>query len=346
MNSADNRKIKLFLSRDLHSELTRKVIGRNHGDRLFNGDTHRSNIYLPDLYNAIDTGMEEILRLELMQMGIPGLLGGSSNDRKLPSKVQKIASLQAELCREEKELPIRGSDASDLACNSAATSKDETLLSLDLHHNSSFSNGTPTDNWSPYTNFGSNDSCEKELFPSIMTTAREVSSATSSTTSRGSNGRNPLVAKRNSNIDRMLNEVSQQRTSRNHSPKVLAELAAAPSRFTFFIASATPEKNSCVTPPGSGTGGIATTQAIFDADTCASSLLSRSISDHSKRHFHVDKVEKRFVTSFPNRPTQPKSPVNIPAISSMSRNDRVAYHQDITRRLAQNITKFPYSGKV
>jgi hypothetical protein len=346
MNSADNRKIKLFLSRDLHSELTRKVIGRNHGDRIFNGETHRSNIYLPDLYNVIDSGLEEILRLELMQMSIPGLLGGSSIDRKLPSKVQEIASLQAELCREEKEKPLRGGDASDLASHSAATTKEDSGLSLELHHNSSFSSGTPTDNWSPYTHFGSNDSCEKELFPGIMTTARDILTATSSTSSRGSNGRNPLVAKRNSNIDRMLNEISQQRTSRNHSPKVLAELAPPPSRFTFFVSSTTPEKNSCITPPGSGTGGIATTQAIFDGDASTSSLLSRSTSDHSKRQFNADKLEKRFATSFPSRQMQSKSPVNIPAVHSMSRQDRITYHQGITRKLTQSITRCQCPEKV
>lgn len=353
----ESRKAKLFLSRDVHSELTRKIIGKSHGDRFLNGELHRPGIYFPDLYQTIDSGIEEILRLELMQMSIPGLPVTSTTERKLPSKVHELASLQAELLREEKEKPVRTSDSSENLLNhasnghSSSTSnpsilKDDHGLSLELHHNSSFSSGTPTDNWSPFTHYGSNDSYEREFFPGISTTIREASTSGP----RPSSGRNPLVAKRNSNIDRMLNEIAQ-RSSKNHSPKVpgdptstpisTASVTPAPSRFSFFLPS-TPEKNSCLTPPGSAIGGIASSQPLPAADATALPVppaQSYRLESSNRRHSNVDKFEKRFATLFPNRSTQPKSPVPVQSIHVLSRSDRIAYHQNLSRKLTQNIIK-------
>lgn len=329
MSVTDHRKVKLFLSRDLHSELTRKLIGRSHSDRLFTSECHRSNIYLPDLYQSIDSGIEEILKLELLQMSIPGMVP-LPNHGKYVSKTHELASLQAELSREEKERPARLSDVSDIA----PTAREDSGLSLELNHNSSFSSSTPTDHWSPFTHYGSNDSCEREFFPSITTT-RDMSSSSSSTISRSGTGRNPLVAKRNSNIDRMLNEVSQ-RPSRNQSPKMPVDVAPSSGRFSFMAPHAgSADRGLCLTPPSN------TIAKTADSDTAVAPPpippVSRAASEASgnRRLSNGEKAEKRFLTTFPVRPAAPKSPVTVPTVQSMPRQDRITYHQNLSRKLAQ-----------
>lgn len=338
MSATDQRKVKLFLSRDLHSELTRKLIGRSHSERLFTSECHRSNIYLPDLYQSIDSGIEEILKMELLQMSVPGMIALPTHGKHV-SKTHELASLQAELSREEKERPARLSDVSDIA----PTAREDSGLSLELNHNSSFSSSTPTDHWSPFTHYGSNDSCEREFFPSITTT-RDMSSSSSSTISRSGTGRNPLVAKRNSNIDRMLNEVSQ-RPSRNQSPKMPVEIAPSSGRFSFMPPHAgLADRALCLTPPGSSAVAKAGDSEITVVPPPVPPL-SRIVSEASgnRRLSNGDKAEKRFLTTFPVRPSAPKSPVIVPAVQSMPRQERISYHQNLSRKLAQVIVLVPSS---
>lgn len=337
MSATDNRKVKLFLSRDQHSELTRKLIGRSHSDRLFTSDSHRSSIYLPDLYQSIDSGIEEILKLELLQMSIPGMVALPMHSKHV-SKTQELASLQAELSREEKERPARLSDVSDIA----PTAREDSGLSLELNHNSSFSSSTPTDHWSPFTHYGSNDSCEREFFPSINTT-RDMSSSSSSTISRSGTGRNPLVAKRNSNIDRMLNEVSQ-RPSRNQSPKMPVDVPPSSGRFSFMAPhGGLADRVLCLTPPGtSAIAKTADSEIAVVPPPVPPIGRTASEANGNRRLSNGEKAEKRFVTTFPVRPAAPKSPVTVPAVQAMPRQDRISYHQNLSRKLAQVAICFLY----
>lgn len=125
---------------------------------------------------------------------------------------------------------------------------EEHPLSLELVANSSYST-TPTDTHSPMPlyAFGSMDSYDKERDPLNTSLGKEFTPPPPAApapapaidwTRNPTSLRNPLVAKRNANIDRMITEVSGRNIS-CHSPKVASE-----SKFSFMnMNNSPPEKN-------------------------------------------------------------------------------------------------------
>lgn len=236
--AADHR-IPFYLSRDSQADFGRKLLGKANCDRILHGDVFRSSIYLIDVFQTADrvnaAAKQQAAAEEELASGPDSvhLTELERNEREMALINEREESERAQLqlhFQQQQQLQqqlLQHMQAASTATSSepstsAPTSKEDHLLSLDLVHNSSFSSTTPTDTTSsPFAqNFGSTDSYEREFFPPTGPLTRDLSGASAnsshgpaSTTSSRSNGRNnPLVVKRNPNIERMITEVAAQRS--------------------------------------------------------------------------------------------------------------------------------------
>jgi hypothetical protein len=351
--------LKLFLSRDAQSELTRKVIGKRNVENFSDYDQLRSAGYLVELFTSIDHYSNQkknesphANHKSFSSENLPSMSFDHSFFPPAPS-IDTTQSDKMRLVHPEKLNMFRTA-----GMEYEEPSPSLTILHHQQQHNDFFHtshSATPTNLSSPATQFGSTDSYDRDSMPTLI-----KENSINSTKSSG-NHRNPVIAKRNPNIERMINE-SALRHNRNNSPKVVQDF----SRFSFVLSnnnnhnhhslstlsSSTPEKPiipsalqftndhfpankfpSIVISTASSSGVVITpinTPTNHNGNHSTSITSSSSSSMTTTSGTKVNFEKKMSSSMLPLRPVIVKP---LQEIRHLSRSERIQYHLDMHRKV-------------
>jgi hypothetical protein len=296
--------LKLYLSRDAHAESNRKIFGAAVCEKLTGGDPNREKMNLHEL--IVISQREQMHSAQSEGIAEPTL-------RPIPSKACDIERLVSELNDLSNSQPLSRKVTPVFDLNAELVDIERPFVDDSLRNNhtymaefaasSSFSSSAaPSDVHSPIPT-GSTDSYDYS--PSSNVLPRETSN-TFLTIGYRCGARHPVIAKRNPQIDKMITDAVQQRSSFKFKSRSSSLNDVPINTNNKLAASSTSPESSAVTA-GSG---------------------------HSK------KMEQRFTTRFPTKTHTPNSP-----LTAITREEQEAVRIEMTRNLHNQLVRTLVDGK-